>query len=579
MSSLPSRTFVGALLLLSLAVLDRSAVCVAQSSEAAKTSSLAKETSTSTDEQVIAYINRIIKQGWADNGVTPSPPATDSEWVRRLYLDLFGRVPSVDEANEYLSMRGSDRKAKLVDKLLYSDSHAEDYARNWMTIWTNILIGRTGGNDNRSMVSRSGMQQYLRRAFLRNKPYDEMVFDLVSAQGHNTPGEKDYNGAVNFLLDNLQENATPATAKTARIFLGMQVQCTQCHNHPFNDWKQDSFWGFNAFFRQTRATRTGERRERDARLEDRDFAGEDNDPAKAAIFYELRNGLLKVAYPTFVDGTPIDANGHVSQVNRRTELARLIRSSPYMGQAIANRMWGHFFGYGFTKPVDDMGPHNPPTHPELIERLGRDVASHGYDLKQLTRWIVLSEPYALSSRMNLRNKDHTVSGKEKFKDDPLMGDKPLFSHFYLRQMQAEQLYESLLVATEAHKTRGSFEDQEKTKSQWLQQFSTAFGTDEGDEATNFNGTIPQSLMMMNGELVKKATSGEKGSYLERLASSNMKDTDKISHLYMAALTRKPTRMEVAIAQQAWIARKGKTVQALEDVFWVLLNSNEFILVH
>ena len=131
-------------------------------------------------------------------------------------------------------------------------------------------------------------------------------------------------------------------------------------------------------------------------------------------------------------------------------------------------MWGHFFGYGFTKPVDDMGPHNPPTHPELLERLARDFAAHGYDLKQLIRWITLSEPYSLSSRVNVRNVDSSVparAARRSSRTIPLMGDKPLFSHFYLRQMQAEELYESLLVATEAHKTRGSYEEQERAKSQ------------------------------------------------------------------------------------------------------------------
>lgn len=557
----------------------------AQESDKSTSTSTSKDTGTSTDEEIIAYINRLVRQGWTDNGVLPSGPATENEWIRRVYLDLFGRIPSVDEANAYLSMKGNDRKAKLMEKLLFSDEYAEDYARNWTTIWTNILIGRTGGNDNRSMVSREGMQQYLRRSFLRNKPYHDMAYELISAQGHNTPGEDKYNGAVNFLMDNLQESAAPATAKTARIFLGLQVQCTQCHNHPFNDWKQDSFWGFNAFFRQTRGVRTGEgNRDRAARLEDRDFAGEDNanEPGKAAVYYELRNGVMKVSYPTFVDGSTIDPSGVVSQVNRRTELGRLVRSSPFMSQAIANRMWGHFFGYGFTKPVDDMGPHNPPTHPELLERLGRDFVSHGHDLKQLIRWITLSDAYSLSSRANLRNVDSSVpskGGSTKYKDDPLLGDKPLFSHFYMRQMQAEELYESLLVATEAHKTRGSFEEQERSKSQWLQQFNTAFGTDEGDEATDFNGTIPQALMMMNGDLVRKATSWDKGSYLDRLSASSLSNDQKINHLYMAALTRKPNKGEVNIAQQSWIARKGKTVEALQDIFWVLLNSNEFILVH
>jgi hypothetical protein len=553
------------------------AACFSQSSGTSKSAASVKPTSASTDEDVIGYINRLIRQGWTDNEVAPSGPATDHEWVRRVYLDIFGRVPSVDEANDYLATRGADRKARLIDKLLYSDEYTEDYARNWTTVWTNILIGRAMGNNQRTMVNREGMQQYLRRSFLRNKPYDELVYELISAQGHNTPGEPGYNGAVNFVIDNLQENATTATAKTARIFLGMQVQCTQCHNHPFNDWKQDAFWSFNAFFRQARAARTGQgNRDSAARLEDRDFAGDDNrDIEKAAVYYELRNGVMKMSLPTFVDGTVIDPHGSVNRVNRRTELARLVRSSPFMSQAIVNRTWGHFFGYGFTKPVDDMGPHNPPTHPELLQRLAKDFVYQGHDLKKLIRWITLSEPYSLSSRANARNQ----IGKDKYKDDPLMGDKPLFSHFYLRQMQAEQLYESLIVATEAHKTRGSFEDQERQKSTWLQQFNTAFGTDENDEATTFNGTIPQALMMMNGDLVKRATSGEKGSYLERLATSSLKDPDKINHLYMAALGRKPSRGELSIAQQCWVYRNGKTVEALEDIFWVLLNSNEFILIH
>jgi hypothetical protein len=577
MSSVPSLC-VRCLCLALVCMLGLATACFAQANVS---KAAGKETSASTDEDVTAYINRLIRQGWTENNISPSGPASDNEWVRRVYLDIFGRIPSVDEANDYLSSRGADRKARLLDKLLYSDEYSEDYARNWTTLWTNILIGRAMGNNQRTMINREGMQQYLRRSFLRNKPYDDLVFELISAQGHNTPGEEGYNGAVNFVIDNLQENAATATAKTARIFLGMQVQCTQCHNHPFNDWKQDAFWNFNAFFRQARASRTGQgNRDSAARLVDRDFAGEDNrDIEKAPVFYELRNGVMKMSLPTFVDGTEIDPHGSVSRVNRRTELAKLTRSSPYMGQAIVNRMWGHFFGYGFTKPVDDMGPHNPPTHPELLQKLARDFVYQGHDLKKLIRWITLSEPYSLSSRMNVKNRDSGVAGKERFKDDPLLGDKPLFSHFYLRQMQAEELYESLIVATEAHKTRGSFEEQERQKSTWLQQFATAFGTDENDEATTFNGTIPQALMMMNGDLVKKATSGEKGSYLERLAASNLKDGDKINHLYLAALSRKPTRGELGLAQQCWIARKGKTVEALEDIFWVLLNSNEFILVH
>ncbi len=532
--------------------------------------SWAQSSGSSSDEQVIDYINRLIRQGWTDNEISPSPVATDEEWIRRVYLDLLGRIPSSEESAAYVKDRSRDKKSVLVDKLLNSDKYIEEYARNWTTLWTNTLIGRTGGTGRNTMVSRPGMQQYLRRSFLTNKPYDEVVHDLISANGSNTPGDEDYDGAVNFLLDNLAENATTATSKVARIFLGLQVQCTQCHNHPFNNWKQDAFWSMNAFFRQTKSLRQGGRRmAAPVVLADEDFPGEGNDPEKAEIYYELRNGYLMVAYPTFVDGTKINPSGYVDEVNRRDQLADLVRKAPEMSQAIVNRTWGHFLGYGFTKPVDDMGPHNPPSHPELLERLGKDFAAHGHDLKQLMRWITLSEAYSLSSRFGSKNAI----------DDPSLGEMPLFSHFYVRQMTAEQLYESLVVATAAHQTRGSYEEQEKVKSDWLQQFSIAFGTDENDETTTFNGTIPQTLMMMNGALIKEATSAKKGSMLETIASDSSKPGAKINQLFIATLGRAPTSAEVNMANEAFVANGGDPLKAMQDVFWVLLNSNEFILIH
>ena len=171
----------------------------------------------------------------------------------------------------------------------------------------------------------------------------------------------------------LDEDATQATAVTSKVFLGLQLQCTQCHNHPFNEWKQGKFWEMNAFFRQTVALRRFTPGTRDVsyvELDNQDFGGEGGNPIEAELFYELRNGLLKVAYPVFVNGSEIGKSGFISDVNRRGELAKMIVQSPYMQEAIVIRMWGHFLGYGFTNPGDDVGPHNPPTHPELLQYLG-----------------------------------------------------------------------------------------------------------------------------------------------------------------------------------------------------------------
>jgi hypothetical protein len=273
----------------------------------------------------------------------------------------------------------------------------------------------------------------------------------------------------------------------------------------------------------------------------------------------------------FVDGkTEIDRSGYVNRVDRRNELARLIVSSDYMPKAMVNRLWGHFLGYGFTKPIDDMGPHNPPTHPELLERLAQDFRKHSFNIKELIKWIVLSEPYALSSSGSAKNR----------LDDPSLGEKPKFSRFYLRQMRAEELYQSLMVATRAIKGNESADAQEKARTEWLRQFTVAFGTDEGDDATTFNGTIPQTLMMFNGELIKQATNTQHGSFLAAIAADpKINGKDKLSYLYMAALSRYPNAAELELCNAVLSVHKGNTVAALQDIWWGLLNTNEFILNH
>ncbi len=518
-------------------------------------------------------INERISAVWGEYDIKPSPAASDAEWCRRVHLDILGRIPKVRELNAFLNSKDQDRRLKLVNTLLFNDDHIEEYARNFTTIWTNILIGRSGGTERNSLTSRSGMQKYLRDSFARNKPYDKMVYELVTATGANSPGAENFNGAVNFLAMKVnEEGGTLATAATTKVFMGLQVQCTQCHNHPFNEWKQQKFWEMNAFFKQTRALRkfvAGTNDVASSELVNQDFGGEGDTPEEAEIFYELRNGLLKVAYPVFVDGTSIGKSGFVQDVNRREELGNLIVQSEYMDKMIVNRIWAHFMGHGFTKPIDDMGPHNPATHPILVDYLAKELRDNSFNLKELIKWITLSEPYSLSSQFTESNE----------LDDPQLGETPKFSHYYLRMMRAEELYESLIAATEAEKTAGNYEQQEATKTQWLQQFVQAFGTDEGDETTTFNGTIPQVLMMMNGALVQKATSGSKGSFLAQIAGSKMKAAEKINYLFLAGLSRKPTREELKVANQLLLARKGDSTQALQDVWWAVLNSNEFIFNH
>jgi hypothetical protein len=543
----------------------------------------------------VRRINEEIRKVWEDNKLRPSVQATDNEYCRRVYLDILGRIPTVQELRDFIQSKENDKKAKLVGKLLNDSTYTEDYARNWSTIWANILIGRNGGLERRTLISREGMLKYLRDSFAREKPYNTMVYELITATGSTSPGDsekanKDFNGATNFLVGKLDENAVQATAMTSKIFLGLQVQCTQCHNHPFNEWKQQKFWELNAFFRQTNANpRRPQRDLENVKLFNQDFRGEGAASSagakEAIIYYELRNGLLQSAFPVFVDGTEINKSGIVSDCDRRKELGKLVLQSPFLDKTVANRMWKHFLGYAFTKPVDDLGPHNAPSHPALLEYLGEEVRKNSYNIKDLIRWIVLSEPYSLSSKIISSNKS----------DDPLLGETPKFSHFYLRQMEAEELYQSLLVATRGDELALPAADQEKLRADWMKQFVVAFGNDEGEETTTFNGTIPQALMLMNGELMKKAIDSKEGSYLHKLAAGNLKPPEKVQYLFEAAIARRPTQNELTVTNQllmreverAYTKGKGKTNQqpvqfvanALQDIFWAVLNSNEFILQH
>lgn len=535
-----------------------------------------------SDDLIVSKINEYIRQGWIDNEINPSARSTDGEFARRACLDILGRTPSYEKLMAFLEDDSADKRRKYVEQLLDDP----DYMQNWSTIWANLLVGR----GNRRGGSRTDLVRWLRQSFYRNETYNQFVFQLVSAEGESNGAR---NGAVNFLASHLNEGAVPATAITARLFLGLQVQCTQCHNHPFNDWKQDQFWSMNGFFRGTR--RNG----------GRDMVGLADNPSTAIITYEKRSGVMKATERMFVDGTQVKIT---DETKPRLQLAKLITdpTKPYMANTQVNRMWGHFFGFGFTRPIDDMGPHNPPSHPELLEFLAKQFKQAGYDNKRLIRWIVASEAYQLTSRF----------GGENAIDSPTAGNTPLFSRMYLKNFTAEQLYDSLIIATEAHKANRNYEQADAQRRQWLGQFIRTFATDENDESTTFNGTIPQALVLMNGSLTKSALGGGKGSFLRKVymapdgdirklsqpASSKTKRKSRrptrktsrkskkkpsvdlrprISTLFLVALARRPSEEELNGLNEAFKAGgpDNDPVEGLQDIFWAVLNSNEFIINH
>ncbi len=505
----------------------------------------------SESEGRAAFIDRLLESTWKKAGVTAARPASDEEYLRRAYLDVLGRIPTVAEARAFLQTKERDKRDKLVDYLL---GHA-DYPKNLATQWTILLIGR--GNQGR-MVDRAALASWLRKQFAANRPWNDVVYDLVTASGSN----KD-NGAVNYVLAHLEFEAVPLTSRTTRLFLGQQIQCTQCHDHPSNDWKQGDFWGINAFFKglrteqKTATSATG--------LEVYDHTELRDEPSDAYVRFDKRNGLVGIAFPKFLNGKKISQG---ADVIRRVELGKLIVDprNEELAQAFVNRTWAHFLGRGFVNPVDDIGPHNPPSNPELLDELTHAFQKSRYDVKQLIRWIMASRAYQASS----------VKGKGAEKEEGL------FNVMQLRPMSPEQLFDSLLTATSAHRAgNGARSDQKRDA--WLKQFLFAFGNDEGDEATSFQGTIPQALMMMNGELLRDALSGKPGSFLadcleQAKSQPRAPAAFMVSQIYLAALSRYPTRKEFQRAGQ-YLSAYPDSLPVLQDLFWALLNSNEFILIH
>jgi hypothetical protein len=515
-----------------------------------------------SETELLSLVNSELRRSWREAGVNEADPAKDSEWCRRLYVRVLGRIPSHDEVTTFEQDKSPAKRERLIDRLL-SEEYAEQFAQHWSNVWTNVLIGRTGGGEG-SLASREGLQIYLQQSLQENKPYDKIVQELLTATGANRPGASDYNGAVNFLLAGINDNATLATARVSRVFLGQQLHCAQCHSHPAQDWSQHQYWAFNSFLRQTDI-----QREQDVvRLVNADFVNKTDVTKDGEVYYQLPNKQVKAATPEFIDGTKIPASGSLAVVNRRQELAKLVVNSREMPRALVNRLWSHFFGYGFTRPIDDMGPHSEPSHPEVLDALAGQFVAHEYDFKRAVRWIVLSDAFSRSSR---------IPGGG-LGDAPESG-RPLFSRYYSRPMKAEEVVDSLIAAADLRKKAENGAEIAQSRRDFLFQLHRQMGTDDGEEESH-EGSNVQSELMMDSRLTRRAVSAEEGGRLKTLIAKDSLPLDqKIEHLFLAALSRKPTAKEQEAIGKILANAKDNQAAALEDIWWALLNSNEFILDH
>jgi hypothetical protein len=560
-------------------------------------------------------IDRMIRAEWKRAKIIPAAPADDARFLRRVYLDIVGTIPTEEQVRSFLADKSPNKRARVVEELLNSPR----YAKYWANYWDNVLMGR---QFRAQVVDRAAFRQWLHQQFSQNVPWNKCVYELISATGQNSKGGTygrvvgvitrmdmegeagnggagaKVNGAVNWTLKYLQ-NPADLAGTASRIFLGVQIQCAQCHDHKTEKWTQEDFRQFTACFIQARPIPIDTGQVRGIR---RVELREVNRPLFRRLSQRVEGmAAYLAAKPAALDGTDFS-----NVPSRRKALAEWMTApeNPYFARAIVNRMWAHFLGRGFVNPIDDFRPSNPPVMPELLQKLADDFVAHGYDLKHLIRTICATQVYQLSS------------GPAKGVDE----DNKLWARYRLKPLEPEQMLDALVTATNLHPVleRVIGGNLEQVKFLMQRQFSFLFQVDEEVDQKEFEGTIPQVLMLLNGNLLNRAITPIPGTTLAQVLAQPGTDAEKIETLYLRTLSRKPTAAEIRqwvsfvnaprdaiitggsdeqVSPRAQgrqvrrtggvdpLARLGRRItagtptpkqQAYEDLFWALLNSSEFM---
>jgi hypothetical protein len=483
--------------------------------------------------EVAALIDRHVETRLKAERVTPAELADDAEFLRRVYLDLHGVIPTSEQADRFLADTRTDRRARLVDALLDDPRYGEHLA----DVWQGYLISPLA--DDRRVRS-DQLRKWLAERF-NSKTWDRITTELLTATG-----KLDDNPAVSYLFEGrLPRNVADLTDLTSRYFLGVRLSCAQCHDHPFVAWKQQEFWGMAAFFTQVQT------------------------PGKPKLVYtvgikdypELTLNSLKDGAPdgfqsrppTFLGGDSPPAD---RQTTNRAALAAWLTSAknPYFARAMANRTWWRLIGRGLVNPVDDMHTANEASHPELLDLLAKRFAESGFDHKYLTRAIVSSRAYQRTSR--------AVEAGDK--------QTALFGRMSARVLSAGQLYDSLvaILGTPARKGGGPQAD---ARAEFVQFFS-----DDGDpNPTAYRRGIPHLLRQMNSE---QFAGRNVPALATRVARSGRSADDVAGDLFLTILSRRPTADEQKLLRDH-VTRAGSLETAARELAWALLMTSEFTLNH
>lgn len=489
-------------------------------------------------------------------GIPPSQVCDDSTFLRRVSLDLTGRLPTTSEAKLFFADTSSDKREKLVDRLLKSPGYADYFANKWTTLLKNRR------DDASDITSNFAFHAWIRDSLLANTPYDQIVRELLAATGTviGNPPVAWYKRV---------KDPKQQLEDVAQLFLGVRLQCAQCHHHPFERWSQDDYYRLSAFFTQVGRKPTGTR-------------GED-------LIFHKRGLATAKNVKTNETVTPAALGDDVGEISPdedpRLRLADWMgdRKNPFFAKAFVNRYWRHFLGRGLIEPEDDIRDTNPPTNPELLSALERHFIESGFNIKGLVRIIVTSRTYQLSAVPNEYN----------------LADRQNFSRYYPRRLQAEVLLDAIddlagnrtSFANLPPGTRAvSLPDNSYNKSSaFLRVFGRPNNTSVCECERVQSSSLAQSLHLLNSaEMKRKLSAGNGRAAL--LSKDETSPEDKVRQLYLVAFSRTPTQEEletaVAYLQQPVLDANGKPIDErqsahknLQDLIWALMNTKEFLFNH
>ncbi|WP_425614699.1 DUF1549 domain-containing protein [Anatilimnocola sp. NA78] len=526
---------------------------------------LSLTTAGAEDRPLRDYIDSEVGTAWQREKVTPAAPATDAEFLRRIYLDLAGIIPTYDEAVAFLNDKSPDKRQQLIDKLL---DHPR-YAQHQADLWDLILFGRNPpgyGTD-----KRDGIQRWLREQFAANRPYDEMIRDLLKADGNSVEqGPPMYYVQFRNQPEDLNEKVT-------QTFLGVQLQCARCHDHPFDDWKQTDFFGMAAFFARLQVVEIGKKDNLamfaigEKNTGDVLFTGPAKDQAPGKKGEPIKpkflhgEGLTEPSLPADYKEPKMEDKKPPTppMFSRKDQLVEWIvkPDNPYFARAIANRLWGQYLGRGIVHPVDNLSPANEATHPALLDAITAWLVEKKFDLKALTREIVNSKTYQLSS--------NGATGEPQ----PMW-----FQHARVRPLSAEELGESWRVATgydEATKDKPA----EKNPSRFRPltgDYVLRFFGQPNNGVGDFQGGLSEHLYFNNGQLGSLFVNGP-GSLIAAIGNKEQPAEERLDRLFLQTLSRPATAAERE--RFADFMNTKPDDDRSRDLVWALLTCSEFRFNH